>query len=209
MTKISLEMLELKIKEKIEYDKNNSNGELLVGGMDEVGRGPLAGPVISALVVLKKDSYILGIDDSKKISKKKREQLFEQIMNDCIDYSIGISTVEEIDEINILQATKLSMRRAYENISIKPNIVLIDAVDPNIPVKIHKTIKGDEKSYVIGASSIVAKVIRDRLMEDYSKEYKGYGFEKNSGYGTKQHIEKLREIGATPIHRKTFIKKLV
>ncbi len=193
--------------DKLLYEKEElKNGAKYIAGVDEVGRGPLAGPVVCSAVILPLDDIIEGIDDSKKLSKKKREALFDIIKSKAIAYSICQIEAEEIDEINILQATKKCMIKCIESLSVKPDVVLVDAVKLDVSVKTVPIIKGDLKSYSIGSASILAKVYRDRLMEEYSKKYPHYGFERNSGYGTKEHIEKIKEIGSCPIHRKTFIK---
>lgn len=195
------------IVDKLQYEKElASKGYKLIAGVDEVGRGPLAGPVVCASVIMPLDDIIVGVDDSKKLSKKKRELLYEQIINKAISYSICQIEPNEIDEINILNATKKCMAKSINSLSIKPDIVLVDAVKLDVSVETMSIIKGDYLSYSIGAASILAKVYRDKLMEEYSKIYAGYGFERNSGYGTKEHIEKIKEIGPCPIHRKTFIK---
>ncbi len=183
----------------------------LIAGIDEAGRGPLAGPVVCACVImpLEKDKIIEGVNDSKKLSEKKREMLFEKILATAIAYSIIEIDVKTIDEINILNATKLGMKKALENIKIKPDIVLIDAVKIETDIVQENIIKGDAKSYNIASASILAKVYRDRLMEKLAVEYPEYGFEKHKGYGTKLHIENLKKYGKTPIHRKTFIKNFV
>ncbi len=193
--------------DKLLYEKQElENGAKYVAGVDEVGRGPLAGPVVCSAVILPLDDIIEGVDDSKKLSKKKRETLFDKIIEKAISYSICQIEPKEIDEINILQATKKCMKACIESLKVKPDVVLVDAVKLDVSVKTVPIIKGDLKSYSIGAASILAKVYRDRLMEEYSIKYPQYGFERNSGYGTKEHIEKIKEIGSCPIHRKTFIK---
>ncbi len=183
----------------------------MIAGIDEAGRGPLAGPVVCAAVVMpmEKDKIIEGINDSKKLSSKKREQLYEKIIETAISYSIVEIDEKQIDAINILQATKLGMKKSLERLSVTPNIVLIDAVkiDTNLPQE--NIIKGDALSYNIAAASILAKVHRDRLMIELDKQYQNYGFAKHKGYGTKQHIEALRKYGKTKIHRETFIKNFV
>ena len=195
------------IVDKLQYEEElASKGYKLIAGVDEVGRGPLAGPVVCASVIMPLDDIIVGVDDSKKLSKKKRELLYEQIINKAIAYSICQIEPNEIDEINILNATKKCMAKSINSLSIKPDIVLVDAVKLDVSFETMSIIKGDYLSYSIGAASILAKVYRDKLMEEYSKIYADYGFERNSGYGTKEHIEKIKEIGPCPIHRKTFIK---
>ena len=196
--------------DKLEYERElQKQGYSLIAGVDEVGRGPLAGPVVCSAVIMPLDDIIEGVDDSKKLSKKKRELLYEQITKKAIAYVVERIEPEEIDEINILNATKKCMLNCINNLPITPDCVLIDAVKLDTKVKTVSIIKGDLKSYLIGCASIVAKVYRDNLMLEYSKIYEGYGFEKNSGYGTKQHIDKLKEIGECKIHRKTFIKNFL
>lgn len=180
----------------------------VVAGMDEVGRGPLAGPVVTACVVMKPDSHILWVDDSKKLSEARREKLYDAIMNEALAVGIGLCDAEEIDRINILQATRRAMRQAAEQ--VKADVFLIDAVAElglngrEIPI-----IKGDATSYAIAAASIVAKVTRDRMMAAYDALYPGYGFARNKGYGTAEHIAALKIIGACPIHRRSFIGHFV
>lgn len=173
-------------------------------GVDEVGRGPLAGPVISAAIILNKEIIPEGINDSKKLSKKKRIIINEQLILHH-SYAIGVATVEEIDKINILQASLLSMKRAILGLKIVPKSILVDGNKlPDLEYKMYPIVKGDSKSASIAAASIIAKVYRDKLMEDLSIQYPGYYWEKNSGYGTKQHLLALNNLGVTPIHRKTF-----
>ena len=179
-------------------------------GIDEVGRGPLAGPVVAAAVILPKDCNILYINDSKKLSEAKREELYEQIMEQAISVGIGIISEERIDEINILQATYEAMREAVGKLSVTPNLLLNDAVTiPNLPMKQIPIIKGDAKSISIAAASIVAKVTRDRMMVEWDKIYPDYDFASNKGYGSKKHIEALKEFGSCKLHRKTFITSFV
>lgn len=200
----------MEIIDKLQYEKEFlQKGYALIGGVDEVGRGPLAGPVVCASVIMPLDDIIIGVDDSKKLSKKKREMLYDKILEKAIAYSIQKVEPSVIDEINILNATKLCMKNAIETLSVRPDVVLIDAVKLDLSVETFSIIKGDLKSYSIGCASIIAKVFRDRLMEEYAKTYPKYGFEKHSGYGTKQHITAIKEIGACPIHRKTFIKNFL
>lgn len=184
-------------------------GYKYIAGVDEVGRGPLCGPVVCVAVIMPLDDIIEGVDDSKKLSKKKRENLYEIIKNKAIAYSICQIEHDEIDKINILNATKKCMINCIESLSVKPDVVLIDAVKLETSYKTVSIIKGDLKSYSIGAASILAKVYRDKLMEEYSKIYPYYGFERNSGYGTKEHINAIKEHGACQIHRKTFIKNFL
>ena len=173
-------------------------------GVDEVGRGPLAGPVISAAIVLNKEKIPEGINDSKKLSKKKREVINEELISQH-KFAIGIASVEEIDKINILQASLLAMKRAVLNLNIRPQTILVDGNKlPDLEYNMYPIIKGDSKSISIAAASIIAKVYRDKLMQDLSLQYPGYYWEKNSGYGTKQHLLALNNLGVTPIHRKSF-----
>lgn len=190
-------------------DKYKSLG--LVAGMDEAGRGPLAGPVVCACVVmpLEKNKIIDGINDSKKLTPKKREELFEKIVTTAISYSIIEVDEETIDRINILQATKLGMKRAVESLSVKPAVVLIDAVKIDCDIPQENIIKGDAKSYNIASASILAKVYRDRLMVELAKTYPEYHFEKHKGYGTKDHIDALKKYGKCKIHRNSFIGHFV
>ena len=192
------------------YEQNAVNaGYKVVCGIDEAGRGPLAGPVHAAAVILPIGLEIEGLNDSKKLSEKKREQLFDVICEKAIDYSIGVATEKEIDEINILNATFLAMHRAVEGLKIKPDYALIDGNQyPKIPFVAEETVvKGDAKSMSIAAASILAKVSRDRFMLEKAKEYPEYCFEKHKGYGTKVHYEAIKEFGPSPIHRLTFLKK--
>ena len=178
-----------------------------VCGIDEVGRGPLAGRVVAGAVILPKDCDILYINDSKKLSEKKREELYDIIMEKAVAVSVGYASVERIDEINILQATYEAMREAISKLSVKPDILLNDAVTiPQVAIRQIPIIKGDAKSMSIAAASIVAKVTRDRLMVEFDKAYPEYHFAENKGYGSAVHIEALKKIGPSPIHRRTFIK---
>lgn len=184
-------------------------GVRYIAGIDEVGRGPLAGPVVAAAVILPEDFDVLGVNDSKKLSEKRREELFIRIKEKAVAWAIGMADNQTIDEINILQATKRAMIEAVENLSVKPEHLLIDAVkleDLEIPQT--SIIKGDEKSLSVAAASILAKVTRDHMMVEYAKEYPGYAFEKNKGYGTKAHYEGIYARGICPIHRRTFLKSL-
>ena len=181
-----------------------------VCGIDEVGRGPLAGPVVASAVILPKDCDILYINDSKKLSAAKREELYDVIMEKAVAVGIGMVGPGRIDEINILQATYEAMREAISNLQVKPDILLNDAVTiPGVEVRQVPIIKGDAKSISIGAASIIAKVTRDRLMEEYDKVFPEYGFASNKGYGSAEHIKALKEIGPTPIHRNSFIGNFV
>ncbi len=175
-------------------------------GIDEVGRGPLAGPVVAGAVILPKDCNILYINDSKKLSEKKREELYDIIMEQAVATGIGMVGPARIDEINILQATYEAMRQAIQNLAVIPDILLNDAVTiPEVNIRQVPIIKGDAKSISIGAASIIAKVTRDRLMVEYDKVMPEYGFASNKGYGSKTHIEALKKYGPSPIHRQSFI----
>ena len=186
-------------------------GMKYVCGIDEAGRGPLAGPVVVASVILPENSMIEGVNDSKKVSESKREKLYDVILQEALSYGIGIIYQDEIDEINILQATKKGLHEAILKMEIKPNVVLVDALTGidtlGIPYK--SIIKGDAKSYSIAAASIIAKVTRDRIMREWDKVYPEYGFAGHKGYGTAKHIEAIKKYGLTPIHRKTFCKNFV
>ncbi len=186
-------------------------GYKLIAGMDEAGRGPLAGPVCVAIAImpLEKDKIIEGINDSKKLSEKKREALFEKIINTAISYHIEFVDEKTIDNINILNATKLGMHKCINSIDVRPDMVLIDAVklDTDIPTK--SIIKGDALSYNIACASILAKVSRDRYILSLDEKYPMYNFKKHKGYGTKEHIENLKKYGPCPVHRKTFIGHFV
>lgn len=199
---------DLQEKKKIENSFYNK-GLILIGGADEVGRGPLAGPVVCAAVILPKDCEIIGIDDSKKLSEKKRNELFDKIIAEAVAYNIEFVDNNEIDEINILEATKKCMAKAINGLSVKPEMMLIDALkDLAIDCDYSSIIHGDAVSYSIGAASIIAKVTRDRYMEQLHEKYPEYNFAKNKGYGTKEHMQALFEYGATEIHRKSFLKFL-
>ena len=181
-----------------------------VCGIDEVGRGPLAGPVVASAVILPKDCDILYINDSKKLSAAKREELYDIIMEKAVAVGIGMVGPGRIDEINILQATYEAMREAISNLQVAPDILLNDAVTiPGVEIRQVPIIKGDAKSISIGAASIIAKVTRDRLMEEYDKVFPEYGFASNKGYGSAEHIKALKEVGPTPIHRRSFIGNFV
>lgn len=192
-----------------EYERQYGN-MAYVCGIDEVGRGPLAGPVVAGAVILPKECDILYINDSKQLSEKKREELYDIIMEKAVACSVGYATPERIDEINILQATYEAMRDAINQLNPMPDILLNDAVViPNVPIKQVPIIKGDAKSISIGAASIIAKVTRDRLMVEYDKVFPEYGFAGNKGYGSAAHIDALKKYGPTPIHRKSFIKNFM
>lgn len=205
-------LLEKEIKRTEELKKYEKiyESEGFVCGIDEVGRGPLAGPVYAAAVILPKDSPILYLNDSKKLTAAKRDELYDVIMKEAVAVGIGFRDHNRIDEINILQATYESMRDAINNLSVKPDVLLVDAVKiPGVDIKQVPIIKGDAKSVSIAAASIVAKVTRDRLMDEYDKKYPGYGFASNKGYGAAKHIEFLKENGPCPIHRKSFIGNFI
>ena len=192
-----------------EYERKYSDYTYICG-IDEVGRGPLAGPVVAGAVILPKDCDILYINDSKKLSEKKREELYDIIMEKAVATGIGYASVERIDEINILQATFEAMREAISKLAVSPDILLNDAVTiPQVPFKQVPIIKGDAKSISIGAASIIAKVTRDRLMVDYDTVFPEYGFASNKGYGSAQHIEAIKKYGPCPIHRRTFIGNFI
>ena len=179
-------------------------------GIDEAGRGPLAGPVVAGAVILPADCEILYLNDSKKLSAAKREQLYDEIMEKAIAVGVGMASPARIDEINILQATYEAMRTAVSELGVEPDILLNDAVTiPEITIPQVPIIKGDAKSVSIAAASIIAKVTRDRLMVQYEEVLPGYGFAKHKGYGSKEHIEAIRRLGPTPIHRRTFIKNFI
>lgn len=182
-----------------------------IAGVDEAGRGPLAGPVVIGCVIMKKESFIEYVNDSKKVSEKRREMLYEKITDEAISWSTGIVWQKEIDEINILNATKKALTMAIDNLGVKPDMILVDALDkidtrgiPYISV-----IKGDAKIYSISAASIIAKVTRDRIMREYDEVYPEYEFSSHKGYGTAKHIKAIKEYGICPLHRKTFVKNFI
>lgn len=193
----------------LDYEKKFQN--LVIAGIDEAGRGPLAGPVVCACVVmpLEKEKMIEQVNDSKQLSSKKREKLYDEIVKVALDYAIIEIDEKTIDEINILNATKLGMKRALESLKIKPDIVLIDAVKIDSDIRQENIIKGDTLSYNIAAASILAKVHRDRLMIKLSEKYPQYNFAKHKGYGTREHINALKIYGKCPIHRESFIKNFI
>lgn len=191
-------------------NKYSKEGFKLIAGMDEAGRGPLAGPVACACVIMPLDDIIEGVDDSKKLSEKKREALYDKIIEKAISFKVCFIHQDVIDEINILQATKQGMETCVKTMSVSPDFVLVDAVKnlnidvPNLPI-----IHGDALSYNIACASILAKVSRDRFMVEMDKDYPQYNFKKHKGYGTKEHIENLKKYGKSPIHRNSFIKHFV
>ena len=204
-----LEAEKLRIENLKKYEREYADYGYICG-IDEVGRGPLAGPVVAGAVILPKDCDILYINDSKKLSAAKREELYDVIMEKAVAVGIGMASSQRIDEINILQATYEAMREAISKLSVKPDILLNDAVTiPMVDIKQVPIIKGDAKSQSIAAASIVAKVTRDHLMEEYDKLYPEYGFAKHKGYGTAAHIKAIKEYGPCPIHRRTFIKNFI
>lgn len=197
-------------EDKLVFEREcQKNGYKYIAGVDEVGRGPLCGPVVCCAIIMPLDDLIDGIDDSKKVSEKNRELLYDIILKKAVSVKICSAEPEVIDQINILEATKKCMAECIEGLEITPDIVLVDAVKLETSVPVYPIIKGDAKSYTIGAASIVAKVYRDRLMREYDKSYPEYGFAANKGYGTKQHIQAIKEYGPCPIHRKTFIKNFL
>ena len=198
-------------EEKLRFERALlAQGKRYIAGVDEVGRGPLAGPVVCCAVIMPLDEteLVVGVDDSKKLSVKKREELAEKLKESALCYTVVEIDEKTIDEINILEATKLGMKRAVESLPITPEIVLTDGnMTLDIPFPQKSVIHGDALSYSIGSASIIAKVHRDALMDEYAKEYPHYAFEKNKGYGTQAHINGIKEYGLCPIHRKTFTKK--
>jgi len=206
-----LEKEKQRLDNMMEYEnKLYSQGYNIIAGIDEAGRGPLAGPVVACAVILKKDERVEGVNDSKKLSPKKRDKLFDEIIDKCVAYGVGIIDNNVIDEINILEATRLAMKQAIENLKVQPDYLLIDAethIATNIPLK--GIIKGDSLSQSIAAASIIAKVTRDRMLLEFDKKYPEYLFSKHKGYGTALHIAKIKEYGLTDIHRKTFCKNFI
>lgn len=194
----------MKVYEK-EYESHG-----WICGIDEVGRGPLCGPVVASAVILPKDCQILYLNDSKKLSEKKREELYDVIMEQAVAVGIGMASPQRIDEINILQATYEAMRQAISSLKVKPAVLLNDAVTiPEVEIPQIPIIKGDAKSVSIAAASIIAKVTRDRMMVEYDRIYPGYDLASNKGYGTKVHMEALKTVGPCEIHRRTFIKNII
>jgi len=202
----------LRLEELSKFEKEyNEKGYELIGGIDEAGRGPLAGPVVAACVILPKGCVIEGVNDSKKLSEKKREELYEEITKKAVAWSVGIMDNNVIDDINILEATRKAMTHTIEELGVKPDYIFIDAekkVDtkgiPYLPI-----VKGDALSISIASASIIAKVTRDRMMKEYDQMFPEYGFEKHKGYGTKAHTEAIKEHGLTIIHRKSFCGKFI
>ena len=195
---------------KAEEEKIYSGSDIkYICGIDEAGRGPLAGPVVVGAVVLPRDSFIEGINDSKKISEKKREQIYEAIIKEAISYGVGIVSQDKIDDINILNATKLGLTMALKELKVKPDLIIVDALDKidTLGIPYISMVKGDAKVYSVAAASIIAKVTRDRMMQEWDAIYPAYGFAKHKGYGTAFHIEAIKENGLCLIHRKSFIKE--
>jgi len=201
---------QIRLEHMLSYEKKYYTTCEYICGIDEAGRGPLAGPVVAGAVILPKNHKIPYLNDSKQLSEKKREELYDQIMSEALAVGIGIISPERIDEINILQATYEAMRSAINQLTYKPNILLNDAVIiPNVNIPQEKIIKGDAKSLSIAAASVVAKVTRDRMMKAYHELFPEYGFDKHKGYGSREHIEVIQKIGPSPIHRKTFITHFI
>ena len=195
-----------------QFEKNlYETGLGYIAGIDEAGRGPLAGPVVVGIEIMKPDSFIEGVNDSKKISEKKKEKLYEQITEEAVDWAVGIVDQNEIDEINILNATKKALHMAISNLKVNPDRILVDALEhiDTCGIPYTSIIKGDANVYSISAASIIAKVTRDRMLQEYDEIYPQYGFAAHKGYGTAKHIEAIKTYGPCPIHRKTFIKKFV
>lgn len=200
--------LELLKEKENELRKRGFNS---ICGIDEAGRGPLAGPVVVASVIMPAESNIEGVNDSKKISEKKREKLYEQILDEAISYGVGIVGQDEIDEINILNATKKGLTMSLQELTVKPDLIIVDALNhiDTMGIPYESIIKGDAKCYSISAASIIAKVTRDRIMREWDKVYPEYGFERHKGYGTSTHIEAIKEYGLCPIHRRSFTSHFV
>lgn len=197
-------------KEIFDFDKQFLNEDVkFIAGIDEVGRGPLAGPVVTACVVMPYDEMIDGVFDSKKVSAKNRARLYNEILEKAISVSVSLADNLRIDDINILNATKECMTDCFEHSKVKPDLLMIDAVKLNICENEKSIIKGDATSYAIACASIIAKVYRDKLMIDYAKQYPQYDFEHNVGYGTKKHVEAIKQNGITPIHRLSFLGNIL
>lgn len=192
-------------------EKARKNGYGIICGVDEAGRGPLAGPVFAAAVVLPKDCVIEGLDDSKKLTEKKREALFDVITEKAVAYNISYATVNEIEEFNILEATYMAMNRAVDGLSVPADFALIDGnrMPRNIKIPCETIVKGDSKSYSVAAASVLAKVSRDRLLAEYDRIYPQYGFAKHKGYGTKAHYEAIKKYGVCELHRISFLKNVL
>lgn len=195
-----------------EYEKAAvSSGFNTICGVDEAGRGPLAGPVCAAAVILPEDTVIEGLDDSKKLSEKKRERLYDEIIERAVAYCVAYGTLEEIESVNILEATFIAMNRAIDGLKVKPDFAIIDGnrVPKGIKIPCATLVKGDSKSMSVAAASILAKVTRDRLMLTYDEKYPQYNFKKHKGYGTKEHTELLKQYGPSPIHRLSFLENIL
>ena len=199
-----------KLKE-IEEHIHNEEKYKYICGIDEAGRGPLAGPVVVASVIMPQESMIQGVNDSKKVSEKKREILFDKIKEEAISYGIGIVWQDEIDEINILEATKKALTESLKELKVKPEVILVDALTKinTLGIEYRSLIKGDAKVYSIAAASILAKVTRDRIMREMDEIYPQYGFSKHKGYGTAYHMQAIKEYGLCPIHRRSFTKNII
>ena len=208
MKEKEIERLNLLKKDELEL---YNQGYQFICGIDEAGRGPLAGPVVVAAVIMPKDSFIEGVNDSKKVSEKKSDKLYDEIISNCVSYAVGIIDQNKIDEINILEATRLGVKESVEQLEQKPDIILVDAltkIDTG-GVPYNSIIKGDAKEYSIACASIIAKVTRDRIMREWDEVYPIYGFAKHKGYGTAEHIRIIKENGPCIIHRKSFIKNFI
>ena len=196
---------DLRLEQMLRYEKElYQAGYQTIAGIDEVGRGPLAGPVVAAAVILPQGCKIKGLNDSKKIPKKKHQDIYQAVMDKALAVGIGLMDSEIIDQVNIYEATKLAMKEALSKLRLKSDYLLIDAMKLDVEISQESIIKGDANSLSIAAASIVAKVTRDKLMADYDKKFPGYDFAQNAGYGTKSHLQGLERHGVTPIHRKTF-----
>ena len=201
---------EARLMEMRVFEREYEEQDLIVCGIDEAGRGPLAGPVAAGAVILPKDLVLYYLNDSKKVTPRRREILFDEIKKNAVSWQVALVSEKEIDAINILQATYEAMRKAVDGLSVKPDMLLVDAVTiPEISIRQQGIVKGDAKSVSIAAASILAKVTRDHLMEEYDTLYPEYGFGKHKGYGTKQHVEAIRKYGPCPIHRMTFLKNIL
>lgn len=196
---------------KEQENELRKRGFKTICGIDEAGRGPLAGPVVVASVIMPEDSMIEGVNDSKKISEKKREKIYDQILEEAISYGVGIIGQDEIDEINILNATKKGLTLSLKELTVKPDLIIVDALNhiDTLGIPYESIVKGDAKCYSISAASIIAKVTRDRIMREWDKVFPEYGFEKHKGYGTSAHIQAIKENGLCPIHRRSFTKNFV
>jgi len=203
--KLTEEYIRLTERERYVREKGYEN----ICGADEAGRGPLCGPVVAAAVILPEGCRILGVRDSKKVSERKREELFDEITSSALSFSVGIVGPEDIDRINILNAARLAFKIAIEGLDIKPDYIFTDAISGlSIDMEYESVVKGDANIYSIAAASIIAKVTRDRIMREYDEMYPEYGFAKHKGYGTKEHYDAILRYGALPIHRRSFLKKL-